>query len=208
MDVEAHQVEQLLQDQLAGREGLGRRFCSLQLSTLDGNRAAQGGEFGDLSGGELVAPARGGRVMTWWATAIPAWSVIASGPIGAILPARTILRARTILPDRTVVPARTILTGWSFLAGGRRIGRTIVSAWCAVAIAIERGSGAAILSGQRGCRQRPGGSGVPLGGRPSEFGARSGENSGGLGAHPEDPTAAGGQDLEIEILEARPECLA
>ena len=57
-------------------------------------------------------------------------------------------------------------------------------------------------------RQRPLRGGLALRGSATELGSWRGQDPGGLRAHPQDATAARGQDLEVEIVEADPERLA
>ena len=57
------------------------------------------------------------------------------------------------------------------------------------------------------CREGPRGGRLALWRRSSELGARGGQDSRRLGAHAEDAAAARGEDLEVEVVEARVEGL-
>ena len=52
-DVEPEVAHQLLEDRLAGGEGLGRRLGGLEVGAFGGQRAASGGDLGGLGGGQV-----------------------------------------------------------------------------------------------------------------------------------------------------------
>jgi hypothetical protein len=56
-------------------------------------------------------------------------------------------------------------------------------------------------------RQRPGRGGIPLRGCTAQLGSGRGQDPRRLCAHAEDATAAGREDLEVEIVQSDPEGL-
>ena len=177
----------------------GDRLRGLELRALHGQRAARRRNRGDLGRGQLGSTlVRGG---------------VAPGP-AVVLALASIIATRGAVAGRAVaaVAGRAVgmLAARATVAGGPV---TVLAPRAAIAIPIAGGpvtvlaARAAILARGRG-RQGLGLGSLALGGRAPEGAARRGHDAGGLGAHAQDPAAAGGEDLEVEVGKTDPELVA
>jgi hypothetical protein len=107
--------------------------------------------------------------------------------------------ATIVAPRAPVIRARTTIVAPRAAVVSPRAAVAVEAA--ATSVEAAAGITLAVPFAGRGWRQRPGGRRFALGGRAAELGARGGKDPGRLGTHAEDPPAARGQDLEIEVVE-------
>jgi hypothetical protein len=143
------------------------------------------------------ARARGGGALV----AEPLASAVIAAATGCGVARRPILTGRSVATVAASEPAA--------VAGTAPVAESRSSAPVAIAVAECRpiAERPVTISGGRGrkwCLR----SCVPLGGCSAERRPRRGHDPGGLGAHPEDATAARREDLEVEVVEAGAERLS
>ena len=188
LDLVAHQRHESLEDGLAGGERLGRGLRGLDLLALHGQRGARRGHLGPARAGVSAAVRRSPRA--------PAAARRRRG--GAALPCG---RGRT---GRSGRPARRSRPQWGRLPclgrrSGSRGGRSDGGRAAAVVAAAVRGRAPVAVGG---ARQRRGRGRLAARRGTAQRGAGRGHDAGRLGAHAQHAPAAGGQDLEVEVVEA------
>src|SRR4051794_13994576 len=198
--LEAEVAHQRLEDLATRGQRLRRGLRRLELGALHGERPACGRDRGDLGRAQLGAAARGTVVLPGSGGA----AVVATGPAIGVLPPGS--------AAGPVVAARGAVTALRPVAvvAARRGTRTVVAARPTVAtlgpVAVLR-SRAAILAG-RLRRHWLGLGGFALGCGPAERAAWRRHDPCRLRAHAEDPAAARGEDLEVEVPQAHAELVA
>jgi hypothetical protein len=181
---------QLLEDRLAGGEGLGCRFGCLEIGAFGRQRASRGRDLGGF-GRSQIGRATGRRCSL---TVIAARAIVAAR--WAIVAARAIVTTRPIVA-RAVI-ARGVLS-WSVVAG------SVVASGSVIARAVVA---RAVVAWPGRWREWDGRGGFALRGCAAECRTGRSDDPGGLRAHAQDASAAGRQDLEVEVVQVRTEGLA
>ena len=174
-DIEAHHPEELLEDELACGERLGRRLGGLELGALRGDGSTEGIDLGGLALGQITAATRSivprRPVLTGWAivaarpvvpprppigtpvvSARPAVATIFTGPVLAWRDGRAVLAWRD---GRPVVAAwAAVVEARSVVSPRSAIGTPVIAARAAVAVTVEGRAVAPVLARWRS-RKRP-----------------------------------------------------
>jgi hypothetical protein len=198
---------QVLEDCLAGRERLGRRLRGLEIRALRGQRAACRGHLGRL-GCRQVGGATAGRTTA---------SVVAAG--WAVIATRWAISIRSIVPAGRPVAKATVVASWASgvarpIVAARRavvtprwaVAEPAILAWSVVARSVLTRS--VLTRPGRGRRERDGGGRIALWRGAAQGGPGCGNDPCRLGTHAQDAPAAGGQDLEVEVIELGPKRLS